>query len=196
MFIIESIGKSAETIGLPIYIVILPFTVFLSNILPEVYGYRSAKNVLLTVMKWIIYIEFFVFFLHIATYDNDNFHGFISSALRFIIGSLVAVYVSEICKYYIMGSIEGPRKRKLLWLRSIGSTFTGRLIYCNILYLIAIVGNGDNADPYLLFLVFLLKVCAEVFLLPFTYLIVNSMKRKVILDIDDSEEEMPVLAQE
>jgi uncharacterized integral membrane protein (TIGR00697 family) len=195
--------KTNDDIGIPLCLLSLPVIVFLSNILPEVYGYANSKKVLVKVMKWVVSIEFFIFFftLFYASYDTENFQSITIFSARLLLGNWIAFFASEICKFAIMDTIEAPRKGKLLWLRAIGSTLVSRLIYVFIIYIFVFLGSGVDAEGEHLFtlvflLIWLFKVCEEVFYLPFTYLIVNSIKRKVILDVDDCEEEMPVLVQE
>ena len=99
---------------------------------------------------------------------------------RIVLASLVAYFCGEFCNSLRAGaSMKVRTEGRLLWTRTIGSTIVGEAVDSLIFYPLAFFGvwptelvlHGAWSRNYLL------KVGWEVVMTPFTYRIVNFLKR-------------------
>ena len=77
---------------------------------------------------------------------------------------------------------------RFLGMRKIGSTLVGELVDSSLFYVIAFYGVWSDADVVKVALVqYVLKTGWEVVMTPFTYVVVNFLKRKEAEDYYDRE---------
>jgi len=100
-----------------------------------------------------------------------------------VLGSIVAFWVGDFLNSYVLAKMKVATGGKLLWLRTIGSTFVGQLADSAIFYPIAFAGVWE-AETLLKVVAFnwIFKVFVEVVMTPFTYMACGWLKRKEGVD--------------
>jgi len=102
---------------------------------------------------------------------------------RIVLGSIVASWVGDFLNSYVLAKMKLATGGKLLWLRTISSTFIGQLADIAIFYPIAFAGVWE-AETLLKVVAFnwIFKVFVEVVMTPFTYMACGWLKRKEGVD--------------
>jgi uncharacterized integral membrane protein (TIGR00697 family) len=173
--------------------ILFPLTYIFGDILTEVYGYKKAKKV--------IWIGFFcailmsivlavVQFLPPANDWNNQaaFEAILGLAPRIVLASLVAYLAGSFSNAFVLAKIKLITKGKMLWVRTIGSTIVGELIdtalFCTIAFL------GVLPIELLIAVIisnYVFKVGVEVLFTPFTYKIINFLKKNEGIDYFDNK---------
>jgi hypothetical protein len=97
---------------------------------------------------------------------------------RIVLASLVAYFCGEFCNSYVLAKMKLWTDGRKLWSRTIGSTIAGELVDSLVFYPLAFLGVWPTSLVVkVLFTNYLLKVGWEVVMTPFTYRIVNFLKR-------------------
>ena len=163
---------------------LFPLTYIFGDILTEVYGYKKTRkaiwlglsaNLLMAAMFMLVGIM-----PPAADWPNqDAYMAILGQSSRIIIASVTAYFVGEFVNSFILAKMKILTKGKFLWTRTIGSTIFGEAFDTTIFMFIAFWG----VLPWNLFVLvgisgYLLKVFVEVLFTPFTYLIINFLKKK------------------
>jgi hypothetical protein len=97
---------------------------------------------------------------------------------RIVAASLIAFWAGEFTNSIVLAKMKVFTSGKYLWSRTIGSTFAGEAIDSAIFYPIAFFGTWSNEQVISVMIGnYFLKVLWEVLATPFTYKIVNFLKR-------------------
>jgi uncharacterized integral membrane protein (TIGR00697 family) len=110
------------------------------------------------------------------------------SGWRIILASMAAFFVGDFVESATMAKLKIWSKGRHLWMRFWGSTVVGEGIDSLIFYPIAFYGLADwpvQALAEVMLSQFVLKVGWEVFLTPFTYVVVGWLKRQEGFDVYD-----------
>jgi uncharacterized integral membrane protein (TIGR00697 family) len=170
-------------------IFIFPISYVFGDILTEVYGYRVARRVI-----WLGFIcnVIFVLFAWIGQILPANpdwqgqaaYESILGSTPRILLASFAGYLVGEFSNSYILSRMKILTKGRWLWSRTIGSTIIGEGLDTVAFTTIATAGTPFFA-PSLLLSQWVGKVVIEVVFTPFTYIIVNWLKRKEAIDTYD-----------
>lgn len=172
---------------------IFPITYILGDVLTEVYGYAKARRA--------IWIGFGCNLFAVGAItlgqalpadpswaDQSAYEAILGSQSRILAASFAAYLVGEFVNSYILAKMKIWTKGKYLWARTIGSTVFGQACDTAIFLTIAFYGDWPNE---LLFAIiinqWLFKVGYETLATPFTYLIVNRLKRAEGIDVYDTD---------
>jgi uncharacterized integral membrane protein (TIGR00697 family) len=93
---------------------------------------------------------------------------------------MIAYFCGEFVNSLVLAKMKLMTQGKHLWSRTIGSTIVGEAVDSALFYPLAFYGTGiipDDKLPLVMLAQFCLKVLVEVVFTPFTYLIVNWLKR-------------------
>lgn len=168
---------------------LFPISYIFGDILTEVYGYRRSRRViwsgffllgLSAVLFWIIgrlpADPGWEQFTGQAAY-NAILGGMSSGGI--VLGSLAGYWAGEFSNSIILARLKLITRGRWLWLRTIASTLIGQLVDTAGF---VIVASLFGVFPWSLFLSlvitnYLFKCGVEVVMTPFTYLIVNRLKR-------------------
>ena len=170
---------------------IFPITYILGDVLTEVYGYAKARRA--------IWIGFACNLFAVAAINLGQalpadpswtgqaaYEAILGSQSRILLASFTAFLVGEFVNSYVLAKMKIWTHGRLLWARTIGSTIFGQACDTAIFLTIAFYGDWPNE---LLFAViinqWLFKVGYEALATPFTYLIVNKLKRAEGIDFYD-----------
>lgn len=184
-------------------ILFFPVSYVVGDILTEVYGFARARRVVwagfaalvfLVVMEqvvvalppaqdWTGQAAYEVVFGKSVFVDLANATGF-----RIVAASIAAFWVGEFANSFVLAKMKILTKGRMLWTRTIGSTVVAQAFDSLIFYPLAFYGAHDwPVDAMLAVMAsqFVLKVGWEVILTPFTYVVVNALKRAEGLDVYD-----------
>ncbi len=164
-------------------VLFFPLSYLFGDILTEVYGYARSRRVVwagfaalgfASFMSWVIVaMPAAQGFAHQSAYETV-----FGSAPRIVLASFIAYFCGEFANSFVMAKMKLWSKGKRLWTRTIGSTVVGEAVDSTLFYPIAFLGMWS---PDLVMQValtnYVLKVLWEVLATPFTYRIVNALKR-------------------
>jgi queuosine precursor transporter len=175
--------------ALPAAVIVFPLSYIFGDILTEVYGYRLARQVI-----WLGFAcnLVFVFFVWIAQLLPPASFWQWQAQYETILGHTPRVLVSSFCGYlvgefsnsFILSRMKIMTKGRWLWSRTIGSTIVGEGLDSGVFLTLAFIGTPLFV-PMTILNHWLAKVAIETVFTPFTYVIVNWLKRKEGLDTYD-----------
>ena len=177
---------------LPAAIVIFPLSYIFGDILTEVYGYRQARK--------IIWLGFFCNLIAVLAFwvagqipalDSDvqnAYERILGYTPRILAASFLAYLVGEFANSFVLAKMKIKTKGRFLWSRTIGSTIVGEGLDALVFITIAFGGTMSWALIGGIILThWLVKTGYEVVATPFTYLVVNSLKKKEGIDTYDHD---------
>jgi uncharacterized integral membrane protein (TIGR00697 family) len=172
---------------------LFPITYIFSDIFTEVYGYGGSRRAI-----WIAFFAnalmgfFGLFMVWIPAApdwpvaNQKAFEIVFGTAMRGILASLAAFWVGEFVNSYVMAVMKVWTGGRWLWTRTIGSTVAGQAVDS----LIVTFGLFAFTLPVKTILImagsgYVFKVLYEAAMTPFTYLIVNFLKKSEGVDVFD-----------
>ena len=177
---------------LPAAIVIFPLSYIFGDILTEVWGYRQARKII-----WLGFfcnlVAVFAFWLAglIPALDSDvqsAYERILGYTPRLLVASFSAYLVGEFANSFVLAKIKIKTKGRFLWTRTIGSTIVGEGLDALVFIIIAFGGTMSWALIGGIILThWLVKTGYEVVATPFTYIVVNYLKKKEGVDTYDHE---------
>jgi len=177
---------------LPAAIVIFPLSYIFGDILTEVYGYRQARK--------IIWLGFFCNLIAVLAFwvagqipalDSDvqnAYERILGYTPRILAASFLAYLVGEFANSFVLAKMKIKTKGRFLWTRTIGSTLVGEGLDSTVFIIIAF--GGMFSWPLIIGIIlthWLVKTGYEVVATPFTYMVVNYLKRKEGIDTYDHD---------
>jgi queuosine precursor transporter len=176
-------------------VLFFPISYIFGDVLTEVYGYSRARKVVWAGFGALAFASFMSWAIlqfppapdwpHQPAYETV-FGG----TPRIVLASLVAYFSGEFCNSYVLAKMKLRTGGRLLWTRTIGSTIVGEAVDSLIFYPLAFLGApGWTTEQMLAVLMgnYLLKVGWEVVMTPFTYRVVNFLKRAESEDYFDRD---------
>ena len=178
---------------LPAAIIIFPLSYIIGDILTEVYGYRVARRVI-----WLGFlcnaVVVFTFWigglLPSASFwqGQDAYQLILGYTPRLLAASFIAYLMGEFSNSYVLAKMKVRTSGRFLWARTIGSTAVGQGLDSSVFILIAFAGGMPWGDLGVMVLThWLVKTSYEALATPFTYGIVNYLKRKEGIDTFDKD---------
>jgi hypothetical protein len=175
---------------LPAAIIIFPLSYIIGDILTEVYGYRQARrviwlgflcNVIAVIALWVAG--------QLPALDRDvqvAYERIFNYVPRILVASFAAYLVGEFANSFILAKMKIRTKGRFLWTRTIGSTIVGQGLDASVFIAIAFGGTKPGALIGGIILThWLVKTGYEAVATPFTYAVVNYLKRKEGIDTYD-----------
>ncbi|MFH0767993.1 MAG: queuosine precursor transporter [Chloroflexota bacterium] len=179
--------------GIPTAIIIFPLSYIVGDILTEVYGYRLARRVI-----WLGFICNLIAVIAIwvgqllppasAWEGQQAYESILGYAPQALFASFLAYLVGEFSNSFILAKMKIKTKGRWLWTRTIGSTMVAQALDAAVFIPLVYLGRFD-----LSFIVtasitlWLAKVGYEAIATPFTYAVVNYLKKKESIDTYDYE---------
>jgi uncharacterized integral membrane protein (TIGR00697 family) len=164
-------------------VLFFPLSYVFGDVLTEVYGYARARRVVWAGFSALIFASvmsaIILEFPPAEGWPNQAAYETVFGATpRIVFASLVAYFSGEFCNSYVLAKMKLWSEGRMLWMRTIGSTIAGELVDSLIFYPLAFLGAWPlSLVVTVLFTNYLLKVGWEVVMTPFTYQIVNFLKR-------------------
>ncbi len=176
---------------LPAAIIIFPVSYIFGDILTEVYGYRWARRV--------IWLGFFCNLLAVLAIwlggllpsapvcgSQQAYETILGYAPRLLIASFIAYLVGEFANSFILAKMKIRTKGRWLWTRTIGSTIIGQGLDSTLFIIVAFAGTQPWGILGTMILThWLVKTGYEALATPFTYAVVNYLKKKEGIDTYD-----------
>ena len=176
---------------LPAAIIIFPVSYIFGDILTEVYGYRWARRV--------IWLGFFCNLLAVLAIwlggllpsapvwgSQQAYETILGYAPRLLIASFIAYLVGEFANSFILAKMKIRTKGRWLWTRTIGSTIVGQGLDSTVFIIVAFAGTQPWGILGTIILThWLVKTGYEALATPFTYAVVNYLKKKEGIDTYD-----------
>ncbi|MCW3848200.1 queuosine precursor transporter [Sphingomonas sp. LB-2] len=176
-------------------ILFFPISYVIGDVLTEVYGYARARRVIWAGFVAMLFMILMCIVVVALPPDTgwtgqaayEQIFGF-GAIPRIAIASIIAFWAGEFVNSYVLARMKLMTQGRHLWTRTIGSTIFGEGVDSLIFYPLAFLGAPGWTVSQVLVIVFtqwFLKVSWEVLLTPFTYLVVNFLKRREGVDIFD-----------
>jgi len=153
------------------------------DVLTEVYGYAHARKVVWAGFSALFFAAFMsacvLAFPPAPGWPHQAaFETVFGGTWRIVGASLIAYFCGEFCNSFVLAKMKILTSGRFLWMRTIGSTIAGELVDSLIFYPLAFYGVWSDAQVLqVLFTNYSLKVGWEIVMTPFTYRVVNFLKR-------------------
>jgi uncharacterized integral membrane protein (TIGR00697 family) len=176
---------------LPAAILIFPVSYIIGDVLTEVYGYRQARkviwlgflcNLIVVAAIWVAQI------LPAASFWDGQkaYERILGYTPRILAASFLAYLLGEFANSFVLAKMKIATHGRWLWMRTIGSTLVGQGLDSLVFISLAFAGTIPmNALAQAIVTQWLAKSAYEAAVTPFTYLVVNFLKRKEGMDAYD-----------
>lgn len=166
-------------------ILFFPLSYLFGDILTEVYGYARSRRVIWAGFGALIFAAFMswaVVKMPAAPgwKGQDAYEMIFGSTPRIVFASLTAFWAGEFANSFVLAKMKLRTKGRWLWMRTIGSTIVGEGVDSLIFYPLAFLNSSimTNEQVFTVMLSnYAMKVGWEALATPFTYQIVNFLKR-------------------
>ena len=176
---------------LPAAIFVFPLSYIFGDILTEVYGYRWARRVI-----WLGFVcnLIFVIFAWVGQILppaprwewQEAYESILGYTPRLLLASFCGYLVGEFANSFLLAKMKILTRGRWLWSRTIGSTVVGQGLDTLIFITLAFIGTPSFVLIMILYH-WLAKIVIEAIATPFTYAIVNFLKKKEAIDTYDYE---------
>lgn len=177
----------------PAGIVLFPLSYIFGDVLTEVYGYARTRQViwtgffangLMVVSYWIVVALPFASFWT----QQEALRSVLAPVPRIVLASLVGYLAGEFVNSFVLAKMKVMTEGRFLWTRTVGSTIAGQAVDTVLFVAIGFAGVWPHTQLAAAILsLYLFKVSYEVLATPFTYIIVNFLKKTEGVDYYDSE---------
>jgi len=165
----------------------------IGDVLTEVYGYARARRVIWAGFAALVFMAFMSWVVVSLPPANGwdgqaAYESVFGNTWRIVIASMVAFWVGEFANSLVLAKMKLLTGGRMLWTRTIGSTIVGQGFDSLIFYPLAFWGLPGWPPEQVMQVVvsqFVLKVSWEALLTPFTYYVVNLLKRREGVDVFD-----------
>lgn len=172
-------------------LLLFPLTYIFGDIFTEVYGYSGSRRAI-----WIgffasgllaLLAKVIVLLPPSPEWPNQSAYATVFDAVpRAILGSLAAFWAGEFANSYVLAKMKVLTGGKMLWTRTIGSTVVGQAVDTTIVIVIIFAGTTDwKTIGILIVSGYISKVVYEAVMTPFTYVVVNRLKKLEGVDVFD-----------
>ncbi len=175
----------------PAAIFVFPLSYIFGDVLTEVYGYSSARQVI-----WLGFLAnlLFVIFAWLGQilpaapfWDGQAaYERILGYTPRLLAASFCGYLVGEFANSFVLAKMKIMTQGRWLWSRTISSTIVGEGLDTVIFIVLAFAGT-PVFTPLLIVYHWLGKVLIEVVATPLTYVVVNYLKKRESLDTYDHE---------
>ena len=186
------VGVKVVSLGLfvlPAAVAIFPLSYIFGDILTEVYGYRQARRVI-----WLGFFCNLVFVIFAWVGQilppapfwewQEAYESILGYAPRLLVASFCGYLAGEFANSFILAKMKILTQGRWLWSRTIGSTIVGQGLDTLIFVTGAYFGTPFFV-PIMILYHWLAKTGIEAIATPFTYAVVNFLKRKEAIDTYD-----------
>jgi len=188
------VGVKMASLGpfiLPAAVVLFPLSYIFGDILTEVYGYRQARKVI-----WLGFAcnLIFVIFAWVGQAlppaplweGQEAYESILGYTPRLLVASFCGYLAGEFANSFIMAKMKILTRGRWLWSRTISSTIVGQGLDTAIFVTGAYFG-APFFVPIIILYHWLAKIIIEAVATPFTYAVVNFLKKKEAIDTYDHQ---------
>jgi uncharacterized integral membrane protein (TIGR00697 family) len=176
----------------PAAVILFPIAYLFGDVLTEVYGYARARQVIWTgffcnlvavIAIWIGGLLPSAPFWSAGNFSTPQtaqqaYQAILGFTPRLLLASFTAYLIGEFLNSFVLAKLKLKTAGRFLWIRTIGSTIVGEGADSAVFITLAFIGiipNGGLIQSILS--QWFIKVVYETVATPFTYLIVNALKR-------------------
>ena len=190
----NTVGVKVFSLGnfiLPAAVALFPLSYIFGDILTEVYGYRWARRVI-----WLGFFcnLIFVIFAWVGQVlppaplweGQEAYESILGYTPRLLVASFFGYFAGEFGNSFVLAKMKILTRGRWLWSRTIGSSIVGQ----GLDTLIFVTGAYFGAPffvPIMILHHWLAKIGIEAIATPFTYAVVNFLKKKEAIDTYDYE---------
>ncbi|QZH74055.1 MAG: queuosine precursor transporter [Erythrobacter sp.] len=176
-------------------VLFFPISYIIGDVLTEVYGYANARRVIWTGFAALLFMAFMAWVV-VALPAAEGWPGqpayefVFGNSWRIVLASMVAFWAGEFANSFVMAKMKVWTGGRMLWSRTIGSTVVGQGLDSLVFYPLAFYGLAGWPIETLWQVVlsqWLIKVAWEALLTPFTYLVINFLKRREGVEVFDTD---------
>lgn len=180
-------------VSLPVYgeyiygagVLFFPISYLFGDILTEVYGYKRSRKVIWAGFGAMIFASLMAFVVTqlpaASTMSPDQqaaVNMIFGQTPRIVAASLIAFWAGEFVNSFVLAKMKLLTAGRYLWTRTVGSTVLGEVVDSAIFYPVAFYGTWSNEQLISVMIGnYFIKVLWEVLATPFTYIIVNWLKK-------------------
>jgi uncharacterized integral membrane protein (TIGR00697 family) len=166
--------------------IVFPLTYVIGDVLSEVYGFKATRRAIYIafVMEAIAAFTFWLTaYLPPADFYTNQaaFEAVVKPFTQLIIAGLAGFIVGQTLNAWVVVRIKARTKEKHLWARLIGSTIVGEfadtLVFCAIAAAAIGISTWRDFVTYVA-LGWVYKTLVEIIVLPVTYRVIASIKRR------------------
>lgn len=166
-------------------VLFFPISYLFGDILTEVYGYARSRRVIwagfgasifASLMAWIV--TSLAPAPTMSPEQQQAVNLIFGQTPRIVGASLIAFWSGEFVNSFVLAKMKLLTSGRYLWTRTIGSTIVGEIADSLVFYPVAFLGVWSNEQLISVMIGnYLIKVLWEAAATPFTYVIVNFLKR-------------------
>jgi queuosine precursor transporter len=169
---------------------LFPITYIFGDVFTEVYGYSASRRAIWTGFMGSAVMTamglFAVWLPPSAEFKNQAaFEAIFHAVPRAVAGSLIAYWAGEFANSLTVAKMKLWTNGRFLWTRTVGSTIVGQAVDTTIVVFFIFYGQPFHVIWQIIYSGYIFKVVYEVIMTPFTYLIVNGLKRAEGVDFFD-----------
>lgn len=192
-------------------ILFFPLGYVIGDVLTEIYGFAKARRVIWVGFAAMIFLAFMSFVVTAlppfggwecagsgslamkgdpaapaGEICQQTYVSVFGSTWRIVVASITAFWAGEFVNSFVMAKMKVWTKGRMLWTRTIGSTFVGQGVDSLIFYPVAFYGIWSTQAVLTVMVTnWALKVAWEAALTPVTYLVVGKLKAAEGVDLYD-----------
>lgn len=174
---------------LPAAIFVFPLSYIFGDVLTEVYGYRWTRrliwlgflcNLIFVIFAWVGQI------LPPASFweGQKAYESILGYTPRLLVASFAGYLVGEFANSFVLARMKILTRGRWLWSRTISSTMVGQGLD-TLLFITLAFGGTPSFMPIMILYHWLAKTSIEAVATPFTYAVVNYLKKKEAIDTYD-----------
>jgi len=174
-------------------VLFFPISYIFGDVLTEVYGYARARRVVWAGFGAEVFASIMaatiVALPSASDWPNQAAYETVFGATpRIVAASLLAYFSGEFCNSYVLAKMKIWTSGRMLWARTIGSTIVGEAVDSLVFYPLAFLGVWSNSQVLQVMATnYVVKVGWEALMTPFTYKVVNFLKRAESEDYYDRQ---------
>ena len=166
---------------------IFPFTYMLGDVLTEIWGFRTARKIILVCFLCnVIFMSATALstLVPYPPYLADTASAYITVFTympRIVVASLCAFLAGELTNSWLMIKIRELTGRRFLWMRTIGSSVVGQMLDSSIFCTIAFAGTITGHDLFTMIVtLYIVKVMIEAAAgTPIAYAVIGYLRRRM-----------------
>lgn len=164
-------------------VITFPVVYIIGDVVPEVYGYPTARKIIFLGFAMNLYaVIFFLITVKMAYppfFEGQSaFETVLGFTPRLLVASFIAYLIGTNVNAWVLVLVKKLTKAKYLWVRTISSTIIGESIDSTIFITLAFYGVVPNAAlPTMILAQASFKIIYEILATPFTYLIIGYVKK-------------------
>lgn len=176
-------------------VLFFPISYLFGDILTEVYGYARSRKVIWAGFGALVFAAFMSYIVvslkpapTMSEEQKSALNLIFGSTPRIVLATMTAFWIGEFVNSFVIAKMKVLTAGRWLWIRTIGSTIAGEVADSLVFYPVAFFGVWSNEQLVSVMIGnYFLKVGWEVLATPFTYVIVNFLKRKEHEDYYDRD---------